>query len=369
MTEYNKTNPFPAKILKRTLLSGPQSTKKTYHLTLNLKGSNILFSPGDSVGIYPENPHDLVEGILKALGDSGQEEIVEPRSQATLTFHQFLKIKANLMRITLPLLKQFPQLKELVEDKEKRKAFIESHDLLDLFETHGSPQCSLQELASYLSPLLPRFYSIASSQKVQPDQVDLLVATFSYHQGGKMRSGLGSQFLCEHAQIEETPIPTYPHPSVHFKLPENGKAPIIMIGPGTGVAPYRAFLQERIYEKASGKNWLFFGEREQRKDFYYEDYLLQCEKEGQLRLDCAFSRDQKEKVYVQHLLKKHETDVWEWIQEGAFIYICGDARHMAKDVTATLHMIAEEKGGLSDDEAKDFIRTLRKEKRLLLDVY
>ena len=371
MTEYNKNNPFPAKLLERELLNREGSTKQTYHLKLDLSGSQMAYAPGDAIGIFPENSHQIVDSILNALKKTGNEEVVDPRTQATLSFRCFLLTKSNLIRITLPMLKQFPELSALTQAdaKEARKEFIERNDLEDLFAKYATPEIHLQELISYISPMLPRFYSIASSQFETPDSVDLLVVTFQYEQGGKMRWGLGSQFLCKFAKIGETPIPTYHHPNATFKMPENPNTSMIMIGPGTGVAPYRAFLYERLHQRAKGKNWLFFGERQRAYDFYYEDFFSKLNKSAFLRLDCAFSRDQEEKIYVQDLMKKETDSIWEWVQEGAAIYICGDARHMAKDVTATLHDIAAKKGSFSDQEAKDFIRKMRKEKRLLLDVY
>lgn len=371
MTEYNKNNPFPAKIEARTLLNQKGSTKNTYHLTLSLAGSNIQYQPGDALGIFPENPTSVVNTILKALNKSGSEEIVDPRSQATLTFKQFLLTKANLLRITLPMLKQFKELSHLTHDeaKKERLTLIENHDVEDLFLKCAAPDAPLQELVSYFSPLLPRFYSIASSQCLDPNFVDLLIVTFSCKKGDKIRQGLGSQFLCEFAKPLETPIPTYLHPNATFKLPEDPTLPIIMIGPGTGVAPYRAFLQQRLETDAKGKNWLFFGERQRAYDFYYESFFTDLAKRDFLRLDCAFSRDQESKVYVQDLLQKEGVDIWKWIQDGAMIYVCGDAHRMAKDVTATLHDIAAKEGNLSDQDAKNFIRQLRKDKRLLLDVY
>lgn len=369
MTEYNKSNPFPAKLLERKLLNREGSTKETYHLKLDLSGSQIMYEPGDALGIFPENPSSVVDSILHALKKTGKEEVVDPRTNATVTLKHFLCAKSNLIRITLPMLKQFPDLQLLTESKEARKEFVENHDLEDLLTQQPNPSISLQELISYISPMLPRFYSIASSQRETPDSVDLLVVTFQCKQGGKVRWGLGSRFLCGQAQVGETMIPTYHHPNATFKVPEDKNTPMIMIGPGTGVAPYRAFLQERLLQKASAKNWLFFGERMRAYDFYYEDFFTELEEAGFLRLDCAFSRDQEEKIYVQHLIEQQAADIWDWIQDGAHIYICGDARHMAKDVTATLHDLVAEKGKLSDQQAKDFIRTMRQEKRLLLDVY
>lgn len=371
MKEYHRANPFKAKLQERILLSHTASSKKTYHLSLNLSGSNITYQPGDAVGIYPQNPLSSVEVILKALKKTGKEKLLDPRTNTLMSLKHFLQTKANLLRITPSMLQQFPEMDALKgsDAKQERKHFIENHDLLDLFSQCGSQSHSLQTLIPHFSPLLPRFYSIASSQALTKESLDLLIVTFSHKQGGKVRSGLSSQFLCEHAKIMETPIPIYHHLAPHFKLPKDPTTPIIMIGPGTGVAPYRAFLQERLYQNAPGKNWLFFGERQKAFDFYYEDFLLNLEKQHFLRLDCAFSRDQEEKIYVQDLMKKEKKDIWQWIEQHAVVYICGDARHMAKDVIATLHSIAIDQGSFSDKQAETFIREMRREKRLLLDVY
>ena len=366
MTEYNKDNPFPAKITERFVLNKEGSTKKTYHITLDFSGSNVSYSPGDAVGIYPENSLEEVNSLLEALNQSGNEEITDPRSGATMSLEHFLKTKANLLRIPVPILKLAGDPSLLGdENKEARVQFVNSHDLIDFFKLHP-PTIPLQELISYLAPLLPRFYSIASSPQVSPDSIDLLVSTFNYTHGKKVRQGLGSHFLCSIAAMHHTPIYTYLHPTPHCVLPKDPTTPIVMIGPGTGIAPYRAFLQERNAQKASGENWLIFGERNRATDYYYENFLESLEKKNFLRLDLAFSRDQSEKLYVQHLLLRNGLAVWETLSRGAHLYICGDARHMAKDVTTALHTIVETYGG---KDPKPYIKMLRKEKRLLLDVY
>ncbi|MCB1107609.1 MAG: hypothetical protein KDK76_05905, partial [Chlamydiia bacterium] len=289
-----------------------------------------------------------------------------PRSGAVMPLIHFLKAKVNLIRIPTPLLKLTGDPSLLGdENKEARSTFIANHDLIEFFKEYP-PTIPLQELISYLAPLLPRFYSIASSPLVSPHTIDLLVSTFTYTHGEKERQGLGSHFLCSAAHLYETPIYTYLQPTSHFILPQDLSAPIIMVGPGTGVAPYRAFLQEREQTKATGKNWLFFGERNKETDYYYESYLSSLEKKGLLQLDLAFSRDQKEKIYVQHLLEKRGSDLWKLINEGSYIYICGDARHMAKDVTSAISSIIETHG---NEDPKAYLKMLRQEKRLLLDVY
>lgn len=366
MTEYNKENPFPSKIIKRYVLNKEGSTKKTYHITLDLTGSNINYRAGDALAIFPENLPEEVYSLLEALNKSGNEEVTDPRSGNTLPLEHFLRTKVNFNRIPVPLLKQTGDAKLLEEDnKEGRAQFIAKHDLVEFFQLYPT-NLPLQELISYFPPLLPRFYSIASSPKVNPNTADLLVATFSYKQGTKEKQGLGPHYLCHHAAMHTTPIHAYLHPTPHFLLPQDPTIPIIMIGPGTGVAPYRAFLQEREAQKASGKNWLFFGERNQATDYYYESYFESLKKKDFLALDLAFSRDQSEKCYVQHRLLEKGGEIWSLLSSGAYLYVCGDARHMAKDVTCALHSIVETHGS---QDGKSYLKSLRKEKRLLLDVY
>jgi sulfite reductase (NADPH) flavoprotein alpha-component len=200
---------------------------------------------------------------------------------------------------------------------------------------------------------------------VYPHEIHLTVAFASFELGGQTYFGVGSHFLC----IQSALVPFYVQPSNHFTLPEDPTRPIIMIGPGTGIAPFRAFIQERLAHHAEGRNWLFFGERNRATDFYYSDYWLELEKQGRIRIDTAFSRDQAEKIYVQHRLLERKKSIWEWIQDGAILYVCGDAEQMAKDVDAALQQIAREEGQMSDEEARKFLKTLRQEKRYLLDVY
>ena len=364
MTEYNKNNPFHAKILKRELLSQERSTKRTYHLTLDLTGSNLSYKPGDAVAIFPENPEEEVNALLNVLKLEGDEMVIDPRSGGTWKVRHFFQKKVNLLRIPTPLmtLSGDPLLQN---DKMARLDFASQYDLIDFFELFPFTP-PLQELVSYLSPLLPRFYSIASSPLIAPNCIDLLIATFTYSHGNKVRQGLGSHFLTESAEIGHTAIPLYLHPTTHFTLPEEAHAPLIMVGPGTGVAPYRSFLWQRKILNSRGKNWLFFGERNRASDFYYQDEFEQFVEEKFLQLDLAFSRDQEEKVYVQHLLSQKGALIWEWLQNGAYFYICGDARRMSKDVLSTLNSLIEKEGGTNPIE---YLKGLRQEKRLLLDVY
>jgi sulfite reductase (NADPH) flavoprotein alpha-component len=219
------------------------------------------------------------------------------------------------------------------------------------------------------APLLPRFYSVASSPKTHPDEVHLTVALSTYDHHGELRYGVASHFLCHIAEENATAIPSYVQPTPHFTLPHNHEAHIIMIGPGTGVAPFRGFLHERLAHNAPGKNWLFFGERHRAFDFFYEEFWTSLVGQNKLRLDLAFSRDQEDKQYVQHRLTENGKELWSWLQEGAYLYLCGDADPMAKEVEATLLQIFKEHGNLAEADAKAYLKSMRHERRYLIDVY
>jgi len=216
---------------------------------------------------------------------------------------------------------------------------------------------------------LPRFYSIASSQKTHDREVHLTVAMLEYQHGEFEKKGVCTHYLCNLTQADAAKVPIYVHKHRGFTLPENGDTPIIMIGPGTGIAPFRGFMQERIATGAKGSNWLFFGDWTEKNEFYYGDYWRQLVKEGKLRLDLAFSRDQEHKVYVQHRMKKNAEEFYRWLQAGAILYVCGDMKHMAKDVDLALHEIVQEQGNLDEQGAKKYVSHIRKEGRYLRDVY
>jgi sulfite reductase (NADPH) flavoprotein alpha-component len=370
----DKSHPVHVTIKERKRLTKSGSSKETFHITLNLADADVHFEPGDSIGIYGKNDPLLVDHLLQAIGASGNEVIHHTRSGKQLSVREFFSTHANLSRVTSSFLKLLydhekshdrkNQLGHLL-DKENRPRMLEflaSHDPLDLFKEYKNTALPLQELCDQFGPLLPRFYSVASSKKTNPREVDLTVALFTFTHGDEQRFGVASHFLCHLADVEKTPVPIYVQPATAFHLPEDPETPIIMIGPGTGVAPFRAYMQERL---SSGKNWLFFGERNRATDFFYEEFWTPLVNSGKLRLTLAFSRDQSEKIYVQHRMKEEASDLWKWIQEGAILYICGDAKEMAKDVTRTLEEIATAHG----HDGKAFLKSLRAEKRLRLDVY
>lgn len=377
---YTKETPFIAKLSHRILLSKNGSSKKTFHVTLDISGSNINYEEGDAIAILPSNCPKIVSRFLELSSLNGDEIINHPRKEEKqpILFKEYLTYKANLSKISpgfFDLIKEASNstafktsIEPLSEDRERKKIFIDSHDIISLLESCSGIEVTAQRAADQLLPLLPRFYSIASSSKVNKNLIDLLVATLCYEVRGEIRHGIGSDFLCNRAD-ELTNIPIYHQPNPNFKLPQDDAIPIIMIGPGTGLAPFRGFLQKRINLGSSQKNWLFFGERHQNTDFYYEDELLSYQAQNRLKLSLAFSRDSENKTYVQHLMMNEKLSLWKWIEDGAMIYLCGDAKSMAKEVTETFLKIFECVGNLTQEESRQLLHKLRKEKRFQADVY
>ncbi len=355
---YHRTHPFHAKIKERYPLTKSGSTKSTYHVTLDISGSGLTFKVGDSLGIYAPNDPTIVLRILDAFKLDPQTAILHPRTAHPFTLEQFLETQANLARVTTSLM-------ELFGGTDDPKTM----DVLDLALKYGNRSFDLSQFLSKLSPLLPRFYSVASSPVLHPNEIHLLVALTSFQHGEEIRYGVASHFLNHRAEVNKTDVPCYVQPTSHFTIPESHETPIIMVGPGTGVAPFRAFLQERLHHHAGCKNWLFFGERNQKTDFFYEEYWTSLSLQNKLTVDLAFSRDQADKLYVQHKLLEKGRDVWAWLEAGAHFYVCGDADPMAKEVESAVHQICMTHGNLSHDNAKAYLKKLRHEKRYLADVY
>ncbi len=376
-----KADPVCATIKERYALTREGSSKETYHISLDLNSCSIDYTVGDSLGIFGQNDPLLVQRLLQAMGAIGSEPICDPRSQEMLTVRAFLASRANLTRLTSSFLKllydrgqgraNIERIGQLLQKEQKPLLtdYLKMHDPLALFKEYPDVKIPLQELCNQFGPLLPRFYSVASSPKMFKHEVHLTVALSSYNFGGEHRYGVASHFLCHLAEENKTPVPLYVQPAHNFRLPEKSDTPIIMIGPGTGVAPFRAFMQERQALGHAGKSWLFFGERTRQCEYFYEEFWSSLAGEQKLRLDLAFSRDQAEKIYVQHRMAENARDIWAWLQDGAHLYVCGDAERMAKDVEAALVRIAEEQGNLTPEEAKGFVKGLRAQKRYLLDVY
>lgn len=376
MTKFDRNNPAFATVKSRHPLTKENSSKQTWHVTLNVKESNLDYFPGDSVGICPQNDPILVEHLIAAMQAKPNDILTHTRSGQKMSLHTFLANHANLSRITTPFLKlihengcrndQKDHLSNLLEDKEALRAFLADKDPLFLLRDYAKTKIPLQDLCDQFSPLLPRFYSVASSKYIHKDTLDLTVALFTWMQGEEKRYGVASHFLCHLAEIGKTPIPLFVQSAAHFRLPQSHDTDIIMIGPGTGIAPFRAFMQERAYHGASGNHWLFFGERNRNSDFFYEE---EWKSHTSLRIHTAFSRDQENKVYVQHKLLENAFEIYSWLQKGAHLYVCGDAKEMAKDVEKTLLQIIERYGNLGEEKARAYLKSLKKEGRYLLDIY
>jgi len=371
---YSRSNPFPGRITVNRRLN-PGSNKDTRHLELDLTDWGLTYTVGDSMAIYPTNDPQLVDEIIKTLGAHGGEAV--PVGKGAL-----LPLRAALLRnfsITQPTPKflkavaerasSAPLLNELLDPD--RKADLDNYlwglEIIDFLHEHRSMRFRPDEFAGLLSKLQPRLYSIASSLKAFPDQVHFTIDVVRYESHGRERKGVCSSFVAERA--ENVPVPVYPTTS-KFRMPENGDTPMIMVGPGTGIAPFRAFLQERRVLQERGKSWLFFGSQQEKCDYFYQDEFDALRKEGYLtRIDCAFSRDQEHKIYVQHRMRENSSEIWKWLEEGAHFFVCGDAKRMAKDVDATLRQIVEKEGGLDGERASEYIEKMKAEKRYKRDVY
>ena len=375
-SRYTRSNPFPGKLVVNRRLSGPESKKDTRHFEIDLGGWGLSFEVGDSVAVYPSNDPDLVEEIIRALGVKGDEPVSAAKTQKS--FREALLRDYSITHPTPKFLKAITQransallLKDLLEPerKEDLDRYLWGMEVIDFLNEHPSVRFTPGEFVGLLTKLQPRLYSVASSLRVYPEQVHLIVDVIRYESHGRVRKGVASSFLAERA--DDVPVPVYPSSAKHFHLPEDPNTPIIMVGPGTGIAPFRAYLQERQARGAKGKNWLFFGSQREKCDYAYKEDFDRFKRDGILtRFDCAWSRDQAHKVYVQHRMLENAPEIWKWIDsEGAQFFVCGDARRMAKDVDAALRKIVQEQGGKRVDEANEYVERLKSDKRYKRDVY
>ena len=372
---YGKKNPFPSPILKNVDLMKAGSEKETIHVELSLEGSGLEYIAGDALGVFARNPEEHVDDLLKSLPFEGTEEVPLPDG-GEAPLREALIASYDLRALTPKFLKNWqersdsPTLHSVVEsdDRKVMNDFCWGREVIDLVIDHPATFADAKEFVSVLKKLQPRLYSIASSPNAHPGEVHLTIAIVRYESHGRERGGVCSTYFSDRSDGLKPGV--FVHNNKAFKLPEDGTTPIIMVGPGTGIAPFRAFLEERRVIGAKGKNWLIFGNPHRKTDYLYEEEFSAMQKEGLLnRLDLAFSRDQAEKRYVQHLMEESGKELWSWLQEGATFYVCGDAAHMAKDVDAALHRIAETHGGLSEEEAVAYFKGLKKEKRYARDVY
>ena len=369
---YSKSNPYSsALLLNRVMTEG--SDKETRHFEFSLKESGLSYEPGDSLGVLPVNCPEVVNDLLLATGFSGSEQVQIGEDSFILKdalLHKFACTVVSKIQIKkFNEIAQMSALEELlkIENKQALIDYMWGRELIDLFKEYPQQGLSVQDFITLLRPMPPRLYSIASSLSAHSDEVHLTVAVVRYDSFGRKRKGVCSSYLAE--RVGET-IPSYFHPNKNFKLPQNQEAPVIMVGPGTGIAPFRAFIEERQTTGAPGKNWLFFGDRSQKTDYLYGDEWETYRKDGILNeLDLAWSRDQSEKVYVQHKMLEKGAELWKWLQDGAVFYVCGDASRMAKDVDQALRTIAQQHGSMNEEEATIWIKALQKEKRYLKDVY
>lgn len=369
---YSRANPFPAKVLKNVNLNGAGSNKETRHIELSLEGSGFTYTPGDAVGIIPQNDPELVNLILDVMiWEPGATVQVNDR---TFTIQEALTTQFELSTLNKKIVQQAAQftdnekLAQLIADDAQLKEYLYGRDVLDLLSDFGPWKATPQEFIQILRKMAPRLYSIASSIAAHPDEVHLTIGAVRYRAQGRMHKGACSVMFAERIKEGDT-VPLFVQANKHFKLPAPEK-PIIMIGPGTGIAPFRSFIEERAVTKAPGKAWLFFGDQHEATDYLYKDELENYLKNGVLtRIDTAFSRDTDKKVYVQHRMLENSKELYAWLQEGAYVYICGDKQNMARDVNEALITVIEKEGAMSREDAESYLKQLSDDHRYQRDVY
>lgn len=372
-SKYNRKNPFPSEILENINISGCDSDKENRHVEMSLEGSGLVYVPGDSLGVFPTNCPVLVAEIIAAAKLKPDAVVQSASGEETL---QDALLKTYEVTILTPkVIDGYAKfagkaIQSLLGDKNKTKQrkYIEGRELIDMILDYP-PKIDAQGFTAVLRKLPHRLYSIASSYDAHPEEAHLLIATVRYETHGRQRKGVATTFYSDRV-TEDTLVPSFIHENPNFRLPADPATPIIMIGPGTGVAPFRAFVEQREIDGATGKNWLFFGDRRFRTDFTYQTDWQRFRKDGILtRIDLAFSRDQDEKIYVQHRMLEAAKDIYAWLQDGATIYVCGDEVHMAKDVHAALLDIVRKEGGMKANAAAEYVKNLQRDKRYQRDVY
>jgi len=371
-SEYNKKNPFPAPLLERINLNGRGSAKETLHLELLLEGSGLTYQPGDAVGVAPSNDADYVDEVLAALEADADEEVVT--SRGIESFRDALMSTYEITTLTRPFLKAYSEaagskeLTALIEDKDKLNEWLYGREMIDVLTGWPVKGLPSKDFLDMLRKLPPRLYSIASSYNAHPEEVHLCVGITRYEAHGRARKGVCSTYLADRVALDET-IRVYIDPNKNFKLPASVDTPVIMVGPGTGIAPFRSFVEEREMQ-GNGRNWLFFGEQHFTTDFLYQTEWQQWLKEGVLdRVDVAFSRDQADKLYVQHRMLEQAKELYGWLQDGAHFYVCGDESRMAHDVHQALIDIVRVQGDKSPEDAEAYVKQMQKDRRYQRDVY
>jgi sulfite reductase (NADPH) flavoprotein alpha-component len=373
---HTRDNPFRAGVKERRTLTAEGSSKQTIHVSFALDGSSLKYEAGDACGVLAKNDSSLVEDILSLLPFSSEEQVDLGKVGKTslkeaLEQHLQVTLLTRKMVRTFAERAQCPKLTHLLGAGQESDLdrFLHGRGLIDLLEEYPGAIATAEDLVTVLPRLSPRLYSISSSPKAHKGEVHCTVGVVRYRSYGKDRGGVASTMLADRIEVGSE-LPIYIQPNKRFRLPADGDAPIIMIGPGTGIAPFRGFLHERRELGHTGRNWLFFGERSANTDFLYQEELCEMHASGHLtRLDTAFSRDQVEKIYVQDRMQEHGAELWRWLNDGASVYVCGDASRMAKDVDAALHSIVRHYGGMNDDAACEYVANLHEENRYHRDVY
>ena len=373
--KYSRKNPYPSELLERVMLNGEGSAKETIHLELNLEGSGLTYETGDALAVVPHNAEDVVEDIIQTAKLDADAPVLIKEQEYTL--REALTSQLDVTAISLPVLKRWNEiakdakLEEMLAPAKKAELqeYLYGREMIDVLNDFPAKEVSADALVGIMRKLPPRLYSIASSPKAHPDEVHLTVGVLRYDAHGRKRKGVCSTYLSDRI-AEGGKVDVFVTPNKNFKIPADSDTPMIMVGPGTGIAPFRAFVEERKEIGAKGKNWLFFGDQHYLTDFLYQtewqDYLA----DGILtKLDVAFSRDQKDKIYVQDRMRENSKELYEWLEQGASFYVCGDASRMATDVDAALHDIIEKEGGMSKDDTTAYVKKLKDEKRYLRDVY
>lgn len=416
MSDWSAKNPYMTQITENYILNGEGSKKETRHIVFELGNSGLDYKVGDALGVLAENPPHIVDDLIAVQGWDPQMTVTTHNGERSLydalkkdfevhlankKFVQSLaeKVVSSGMKISMSIVartrnesswsatedQQAPpslrpsmpsddpaaQVEAITSDAKAIEDYLWTRDYIDImreFDVKYTPE-EFFELAGRLKP---RLYSIASSHDAHPGFVELTVGIVRFEYNGRARGGLCTQFMADEIDTSGAPIGVFMSPTKSFVLPEDKDIDIIMVGPGTGIAPFRAFMEQRVHDGGGGKNWLFFGDQSEKTEFYYKDEIESWIDGGHLyRFTTAWSRDQEEKIYVQHRLKEHGAEIWEWFERGAYFYICGDKTYMAKDVHRALIQIAIDHGGMSEDDATHFIEKtmMREEKRYLRDVY
>jgi sulfite reductase (NADPH) flavoprotein alpha-component len=420
MSNWSAKNPYQSKITECYVLNGPDSKKETRHIVFDLGDSGLDYKVGDALGVLAENPPHTVDELIEVAGWDGTQIVNTHNGERTLRdalkmdfeIHRVnkrfvnslvQKVTSTGMRITVTLVERYREavagggsewmggdsplvaepnpsipgddpvakVANLISDGAAMEDYIWSRDYIDVIRDFDV-EYDVEEFLGLIDRLKPRLYSIASSHDAHPGLVELTVGIVRYSHHDRDRGGLCTVYLADEIEIGKTDVGVFMSPTKSFVLPEDKSTDIIMVGPGTGIAPFRAFMEQRVFDGSEGKNWLFFGDQSEKTEFYYKDSIESWLDEGHLyRFTTAWSRDQEEKIYVQHRLKEHGAEVWEWFERGAYFYICGDKKYMAKDVHRTLIEIAIEHGGMSEEDATFFIEKtmMREQKRYLRDVY